>query len=738
MKEDLILGGLNAEQREAVETTEGPVLILAGAGSGKTRALTHRIAYLIDRGVPPWQILAVTFTNKAAHEMKERIMSLLKLTDGSGKVPAELPMVGTFHSVCVRMLRRDIEKIGRERSFVIYDADDQQKVMKEVLRELHIAEEDLKPKAAMGHIGRFKCEAMAPRDVAAQASTHFTEQIANAYKLYQEKLRDANAMDFDDLILETIRMLREVPEVLARYQNTWKFLHVDEYQDTNHAQYLLVSLLAGKHRNICVIGDPDQSIYAFRGADIRNILEFRNEYKNAKSIKLEHNYRSTQVVLDAADAVISANPRRPQKKMWTERKEGPRLTLFETRDEKAEAEEAMRRVLHLRSEGVPLDEQVILYRTNAQSRLFEEACLRHGIPYRIVGGVKFYARREVKDVLAYLLTILNPNDTVSLLRILNVPSRKIGKTTLAKLQNHANERQINLWQTLLHIEMVEGIPDAMKKRLASFTEMILSFQKDAETMPVSELAAGVLLRTGMEAWVKDGTDEGESRWQNILELKSVTRKYDALEPKTSLERFLEEVALVSEVDALIKEEERTEALTLMTVHLCKGLEFSSVVIGGCEENLFPHGSALLDRDQMEEERRLMYVAMTRAKTHLMLLHAQSRMLWGNTQHNHRSRFLDDIPHTLLEAKSDDRWSANAWHPGGGRRTAEWTEGEKEDEWGFNQDIPELEEGARVSHPHFGTGTFLSQEGDIAEILFDSGQRKKLALNIAPLTLLGKE
>lgn len=737
--EDLILGPLNPEQRNAVETVEGPVLILAGAGSGKTRALTHRIAYLIDRGVPPWQILAVTFTNKAAGEMRQRILHLLKLTSETGRDQSAVPVIGTFHSVCVRMLRRDIEAAGGDRNFVIYDSDDQEKVMKQVLDDLRIPVEDMKPRSALAHIGSFKSEAQLVRDVEQAATTPLMEKLAKIYKHYQHLLRESNAYDFDDLILETVRMLREAPQILARYQNTWKFIHIDEYQDTNHAQYLLVSLLAKEHRNLCVIGDPDQAIYAFRGADIRNILEFENEYKDAACIKLEQNYRSTQTILSAADAVIAVNPNRPEKTMWTERKTGANVVLRETESERAEAEEVVREALRKRSDGMALNDQVVLYRTNAQSRVFEEACLRTGLPYRIVGGLKFYARREVKDVLAYLSLLVNSADTVSLLRVINVPARKIGKTTILKLQAHGNDRKMNLWQTLSHIEMVEGINEATKTRLTDFVMLLHEFKAKAQTTAVSVLAEDLLARIKMEQWLRDDTDEGEARWQNVLELLSVMRKYDHVPPPLSLTSFLEEAALISEVDKL--DEAKDDALTLMTVHLCKGLEFKAVTIAGCEEQLFPIGAALIDRAQLEEERRLMYVAMTRAKEHLTLSHARTRTLWGRTQDNPRSRFLDDVPHTLVDHVSDSIASTYAWNAGASRKRGPSLEPYRQhaggDDIEMNQDVPELEEGTRVAHPHFGDGTVVERRGDVVDIAFDGGFKKTLALSIAPLSIIAE-
>ena len=755
---DLIFDGLNAEQKRAVETVDGPVLILAGAGSGKTRALTHRIAYLIERGVEPWQILAVTFTNKAANEMKNRITNLLKLSDPNQK---QLPVMGTFHSVCVRILRRDIEHIGRNRDFVIYDKDDQERLMKEVLREMNIDVKELKPRTALAHIGRFKNEALSAEEVSAQATTDWMGRVVKIYNRYQALLRQHNALDFDDLILESVRLFREVPAVLERYQNTWRYLNVDEYQDTNHAQYLLISLLAEKHRNLCVIGDPDQSIYAFRGADIRNILEFQREYKQAASIKLERNYRSTQQILDAADCIIAKNPGRPQKKMWTERVDGEKIIVQETGDEKAEAREAVQSVMDRMAHGIRLNEQVVLYRTNAQSRLFEEACMKASVPYRILGGVKFYARAEVKDIVAYLHAIHNPQDALALLRIINVPSRKIGETTIAKIQAWCSAEQIDLWTALTQIDGMQEIPEPTRNRIAEFVALIRKFRDKRSHMHVGELTKELLEEIKMEAWVKDDTTEGESRWQNIGELLTVMQKYQGLTPEESFVSFLEEVALVSEVDKL--DTMQSEALTLMTLHLCKGLEFKHVIIAGCEEGIFPHSNALFDTEQLEEERRLMYVGMTRAKDILCLLFARSRSLWGSVQANDMSRFLDDLPPELVERKSDDVMSGVLWkfsssEPRIGARSAtgagrvekrsklqpyrqhadlsiEFNQDalSRDD---MNQDIGnDLAEGSRIRHPVFGEGTVTSKRGDIVDIQFDSGEKKRFALSIAPLEVM---
>jgi DNA helicase-2/ATP-dependent DNA helicase PcrA len=754
IKIDPIYAPLNEPQQAAVAHTGGPLLILAGAGSGKTRALTHRIARLMQDGVQPWQILAVTFTNKAANEMKERIKRLLAITQGEsaieefGNKSGRLPVMGTFHSICARILRRDIERLGRDRSFVIYDSDDQEKIMKNVLKEMNVDDKELKARAALSYVGRFKCEALGPREAAAQATSDRMHKIATAYSRYEAALRSANALDFDDLILETVRLFHEVPEILDRYQETWRYLHVDEYQDTNHAQYLFITLLAQKYRNLLVIGDPDQSIYAFRGADIRNILEFEKDYPDATHIKLEQNYRSTQLILTAADKVIEANPHRPEKKMWSDRKDGPKITVHEVEHERKEAEEAIRRVEGLRGAHVPLNDQVILYRTNAQSRLFEEACMRAGLPYRIVGGVKFYARREVKDVLAYLYVILNPYDTLSLIRILNVPSRKIGDTTIGRLQAFGTEKNLPLWDCLRSINDIDGIADAAKHRIASFVTIIESLRDESQHAVVSQITKSLLDVVDMETWLRDDTEEGETRWENVQELLSVMHKYDTLEPKTSLTSFLEEVALVSEVDKL--NDTRDDALTLMTLHLCKGLEFEHVVIAGCEEGIFPHSNSQFDKEQLEEERRLMYVGMTRAKTHLTMFFARARMLWGKTQQNSPSRFLDDLPEDTIERRSDDILSVFAWVSEKGRQKAlqsslqpfkQHTQKKDPFDIEFNQELnlgddtnqeEVFAENARVMHPVFGAGTVVGRRGDIAEIHFDSGERKSFALSIAPL------
>lgn len=753
MQMEHVIAGLNPEQRRAVETLQGPLLILAGAGSGKTRTLTHRIAHLIVQGVPAWQILAVTFTNKAANEMKERIARILHLVTGTNvaidgtTANPELPMSGTFHAICARILRRDIAALGRERSFVIYDTDDQERLMTDVLKALHITKEELKPRTALAIISGWKSEGLRVANVKAQSTSHRDARMADVYAKYQSRLQEANALDFDDLLLETVRLFTDCPDILGRYQRTWRYLHVDEYQDTNRVQYDIMRLLAGEHRNLCVIGDPDQSIYAFRGADIRNILDFQKEYPDATAIALERNYRSTQQILDAAGGVIARNPRRPEKNMWTDRTDGATVTVREVSDERKEAEEAVRMALARRSRGILLAEQVILYRTNAQSRQFEEACLRAGVPYRILGGMKFYARREVKDLLAYLFVILNPGDTLSLLRIINVPSRKIGETTIGRLQQFCADRSLTLWQALRHVEMVEGLSEPVRERLVRFAALIDEGTRRAETLPVSGVASWIIDAAKLEPWLRDGTDEGESRWENVQELLSVTQKYDALPPKESLTSFLEEVALVSEVDKL--QADARDALTLMTLHLCKGLEFRSVTIAGCEEGILPHSSSLMSAEDIEEERRLMYVGMTRAKDELTLLHTISRSQWGRTESNHRSRFLDDIPSDVLTVETETVSSRYAWlsAPRSSGQTSmshaqrshdpDTQEAAMDD---ANQDWLEhiehrIEQGSNIEHRTMGRGTVTARHGDVVDIRFQSGATKRFALGVAPIRLV---
>ncbi len=722
-----MIDSLNDMQRAAVTNTEGPLLVLAGAGSGKTRALTTRIAYLIqEKGVSPWNILAVTFTNKAANEMKSRILKLL----GRENDDTAIPNVGTFHSICVRILRKHIHELGYDNSFVIYDTADQQILMKRVLQELMIDPKQFNPKAILNFISGAKNQLIGPEQYYSYVNNYFTEKVEKAYILYQKKLQQASALDFDDIIMKTVQLFRERPAILEKYQNQFRYISVDEYQDTNTAQYTLTNQLAAKHRNLCVIGDSDQSIYAFRGANIQNILDFEKDYPDAKVVYLEQNYRSTQNILDAAHSIIEKNTKRKDKKMWTEQIDGDHITLRQLPNERAEGEYIAEQIMrHVKIESDPdYRKFVVLYRTNAQSRSLEETFLRFAIPYKIVGGIKFYERKEVKDIVSYLRVIHNPNDTVSLLRIINTPARKIGAKTIETIQSHALENDMSFWQALTNIDRIEAIRGSKSIALENFTKMITELQKVNHEFAASGVIKHVLDLSGYKKMLDDGTIEGESRLQNIYELISVASKYNNLDPVESLSIFLEEISLIADVDNL---DERDNAVTLMTVHSAKGLEFPVVFIAGLEDGIFPHSRSLLERDELEEERRLMYVAVTRAMEKLFLLHAQNRMLYGETQANPPSQFLVDIPENVLE-------TAVAPQPEDDepRRLIP----EETDDSVFFDDkpaTPELQDGDRVHHEKFGEGTVINIVGGVATICFKSKKYgiKKLALSVAPLRKL---
>lgn len=727
------LENLNNRQREAAETLTGPLLIVAGAGSGKTRALTYRIANLLAQGVAqPWQILAVTFTNKAAEEMKNRVEHLLKENFG-GSDPNNRPMIGTFHSICVRILRRNFDKFGRDKSFVIYDTVDQKSIIKKIIKEkMGENDERMKPQSVLAAISKAKNRMRDAKRFAALASNTFERTIADMYLEYEKRLTDNNALDFDDLLTYTVRLFREHPDVLEYYQERWKFINVDEYQDTNHCQYTLTNLLASKYRNICVIGDSDQSIYGFRGADIQNILDFEKDYPEAKLIKLEQNYRSTQNILDAADAVISKNKQRKSKKMWTEQKGGDLIDIWHASNEHDEAEKVASEIERLRDkENISLKDIVILYRTNAQSRVMEEMLLRYGFPYKVIGGVKFYARKEVKDILAYLRLIMNLNDTDSLLRIINVPSRKIGATTINKLQVFAMSRSLTLAEVLKHVEMVSELNDGTKKRVANFWNMMESWKNLSETKTVSELIKKIVQDTDYRPYLRDGTEEGEMRYENILELISVATKYDGLESQIGLMSFLEEVALVADTDQIDQE---NDLLTLMTLHSVKGLEYPYVFMIGCEETILPHSRSIDNQHELEEERRLMYVGVTRAMKKLYLLAAKQRMVFGDYHWNPTSRFIDDIPEELSnrvgikkapeDVFNDINIAHHAQEPKIKIKIAE----------------EKFKDGDKIKHAKYGAGMVVERRGDLVTIAFVDKLYgiKKFAANIAPLTKIEDE
>jgi len=615
--ESPILNGLNEKQIEAVKTTEGPVLILAGAGSGKTKALTHRIAYLIkEKKVHPQNILAVTFTNKAAGEMKSRIDKLLgaiRSLKGTHSQIFQLPWMGTFHSVCAKILRKEIQNLGYRRSFVIYDEDESLLAIKHAMDALEIDKKQYNPKTIKNFISGAKNELLTPRKYAPYARGHFGEIVIKVYEQYQKDLKAANALDFDDLIMKAVELFEKIPAILSRWQNLFRYILIDEYQDTNFAQYRLVKLLAQKYKNICVVGDDFQSIYSFRGANFRNILDFEKDYPEAKVIKMEQNYRSTKSIIAAAQKIIEKNILRSEKELWTENEEGLPATVFEAQNEIDEVD-FIRTEIEALKNFHKLNDFVILYRTNAQSRILEEIFMQNQIPYRLIGALRFYERKEIKDILSYLKLILNSEDKVSLKRIINVPARGIGEKTMKAL-------------------------DIKNPKVKKFFEMMEYLRQGAKKQKITELIDEIANTTGYKKFILDGTEEGEMRWENIEELKSVATR------ATSLEEFLEQVALVSDIDNY---DTSADAVTLMTLHNAKGLEFPVVFIVGLEEGLFPHVNSMFEPAELEEERRLCYVGMTRARKRLYLTYASSRMLFGAVQSNSPSRFISEIPEELIE------------------------------------------------------------------------------------------
>jgi DNA helicase-2/ATP-dependent DNA helicase PcrA len=669
-----IVARLNPEQARAVTTTEGPLLILAGAGSGKTRVLAHRVAYLIGvEGVRPWQILAVTFTNRAAGELRERIVALV------GETGRDV-QTGTFHAVCARVLRRDGATIGLDPRFVIYDTDDQATLMKQLLREEDLPTTgEFRPSAVLGAISRAKNEMLDADALAEIAVNQHERTVARLARVYQARLRSVGALDFDDLLLEAVRLFQEAPAVLARYQERWRYLHVDEYQDTNRAQYLWVRALAARYHNLAVVGDDDQSIYSWRGADLRNILDFERDEPDATVVKLEQNYRSTQLILDAAHAVVSRNVARTDKKLWTANAGGRPIQRFEAYNEEEEAEWIARQVEELtgRSRSIltrradeddePLRPRdvAVMYRTNAQSRAIEEAFLRYGIRYQLIGGTRFYQRREVKDALAYLRVLRSDTDAVAFERVVNIPARGVGEKTIAAVRAAVGESG-TYWEALGGAAdgRVDGIAGRARSGLGAFVDLVRSLRARVGVLPLPELLDAVLERSGYRAMLADGSEEGEDRWNNLLELRSVTTRYDDLQPADALDRLLEETALVADQDAY---EGEADAVTLITLHAAKGLEFPVVFIAGLEEGVFPHSRALDDERELEEERRLAYVGMTRAKRRLFLSHAWRRATWGMGGASVPSRFLLEIPPDLMVGPAlvaDDAEPAEGVHAAG--------------------------------------------------------------------------
>ncbi len=643
--------GLNPQQAEAVINTEGPMLIMAGAGSGKTKVLTCRVANLLQKGVRPYRILAITFTNKAAAEMRERVNNM------SGPAAKDVWLF-TFHAFCARFLRMEIDKLpGYGGNFAIYDTADSQNLIKQILKEMNLDDKRFQPSGILSRISNAKNALQDAAAFARQAGDFYEQKVADIYSRYEQKLQLNNALDFDDLLMLSIKLLQENKEVREKYQDRFDYLLVDEYQDTNHAQYLLTKFLAAKHRNICVVGDADQSIYGWRGADIQNILDFEKDYPDAKVIKLEQNYRSTQIILDAANAVIENNTGRKPKNLWTENKSGADIIYFQAVDERDEARFVIEQLQNLqRTENKKLGDMAILYRTNTQSRIFEEMLIKSGISYNMVGGLKFYERKEIKDIIAYLRVIFNPADSLSLLRIINVPKRGIGDASLAKIQAYAAANNVSLFEAVSNAAAIDGLSSRFVSKLDDLAGIIFELMNLASEAPVEDLIDRVLRDTGyLEELENERTPQAQSRIDNLHELISVAQEFAASEEENNLENFLAHVALVSDIDDT---EMGEDAITLMTLHSSKGLEFPVVFLVGMEEGLFPHARTLMDETEIEEERRLCYVGITRAKEKLFLSSTKMRTIYGNTVTYPPSRFLQEIPARLVKTiKRQERFSA---------------------------------------------------------------------------------
>lgn len=716
-----LLSGLNQDQKRAVESTQGPLLIVAGAGSGKTRVLTHRVAWLLsEKKVHPWNILAITFTNKAAREMKERIHRLV----GS---EAEDIWISTFHSMCVRILRRDIDRIGFNRNFTILDSSDQLTVMKQILKEKNLDPKQFPPRGLLNRISNAKNQLWSAQDLKEQSRNYTDDIAAQVYEAYQDKLRTNQSLDFDDLLLETVRLFQQVPQVLDYYKKKFQYIHVDEYQDTNHVQYVLVQMLADHHRNLCVVGDSDQSIYRFRGADITNILHFERDYPDAQVIKLEKNYRSTKTILNAANEVISHNSERKPKKLWTENEQGEQVQLFEAENEHDEAYYVADTIRKEKQDGGKYSDFSILYRTNAQSRVMEEVLVKSNIPYRMIGGLKFYDRKEIKDLLAYLRLVVNPDDDLSLRRVINVPKRGIGAATLDKIARFADSQEISMFRALLEVEEI-GLSQRFIQSLVGFAQMIKELNAMMDYLSAGEITETVLDRSGYrEELKKEDTVEAASRLENIDEFLSVTQEFESKNEDKSLVAFLTELALISDVDSLEEESDGEEdSVTLMTLHSAKGLEFPQVFLIGMEDGLFPHSRTLDDPEELEEERRLAYVGITRAQKKLYLTRAKNRMLYGRTNAHPPSVFLKEIPAELVEPVGK---------PSGVLKKPLLRQGpvrpvpDTETDWNV---------GDKVNHKKWGLGTVVKVQGEGKDmelnIAFPSPVGvKRLLAQFAPIT-----
>jgi len=722
-----VLAKLNPAQREAVETIDGPLLIVAGPGSGKTRVITHRVAYLIKVcGINPHRIMAVTFTNKAAREMAERLEKLL------GQTAGDLTL-GTFHAICARILRQEGKAIGLDSRFVIYDEEDQLSLIKQSLQELDLDPKQYAPKAIQSAIKYAKSRLLTPADYAQQTSNYFEGIVHRVYERYQQSLIRSHGVDFDDLLMRTVQLFDDHPKVLAKYQSRYLHILVDEFQDTNVTQYTLIKQLAGKHRNVCVVGDPDQSIYSWRFADLRNILSFEKDYPDAKVAFLEQNYRSTKTILDVASSIISVNSRRKPKRLWTENEVGVPISVIETYNEDEEAQFVISEIARLVEQDlVSSGGCAVMYRVNAQSRALEEAFMRYGVPYKLVGGTRFYQRREIKDIIAYLRLIQNPSDSISLARIINVPGRGIGQRTLAELSGWAKNQDMPLYAALKLVADKKGpaLTPRANYALKSFFDLIDELITRSQELSLTGLLDAVLEGTGYKGHILNEED-GEERWENVQELYTVARDYNELSPAEALAAFLEKASLYSDTDEL---NEKVEATTLITLHQAKGLEFPVVFIVGMEEGLLPHRRSLEDPDELEEERRLCYVGVTRAQKQVYLLHTYRRSLFGGSSATQRSRFLQDIPPQLTTRKGL------------------WEEEEKEEEFTpvtalFSKPAAKpfstlrLEIGDRVHHKMFGDGVVIncSPNKDDQEITvaFEGAGVKRLLLSLAPLEKIEK-
>ncbi|MBU9721265.1 MULTISPECIES: DNA helicase PcrA [Bacillaceae] len=758
-----LLEGLNPEQGNAVKHGEGPLLIMAGAGSGKTRVLTHRIAYLIEeKGVPHWSILAITFTNKAAREMKDRVARIVQGT-------ADDIWISTFHSMCVRILRRDVDRIGINRNFTILDSTDQLSVIKRVMKDLNVDAKQFEPRTILGTISSAKNELKTPKDYEKSIGDIYARTVHKVYEAYQKELEKNQSMDFDDLIMKTIHLFKKVPEVLEYYQRRFRYVMVDEYQDTNRAQYMLVKLIAERFKNICVVGDSDQSIYRWRGADIQNILSFEKDYPNVTTIMLEQNYRSTKTILDAANKVIENNPDRKPKKLWTENEDGDKINYYEAADEHDETRFVAGKIKEMTESGrVSPSDIAILYRTNAQSRVMEEMLMKSNIPYTIVGGMKFYDRKEIKDLLAYLRLVSNPDDDISLRRIINVPRRGIGPTTLERVEAYAAQHGLSIFKALMEVEKI-GLSARFTKTLGDLAIQIHGWVQMQDLLAVTELVEELLNKTGYRDMLKnDKSIEAQARLENIDEFLSVTKEFEKTNEDKSLIGFLTDLALVADIDKVNDDDDDpADHVLLMTLHSAKGLEFPVVFLLGLEEGVFPHSRSLMEQAEMEEERRLAYVGITRAEEELYLTRARMRTLFGRTNSNPASRFLKEIPEELMEsinmrqeastppwAKTKtsiggqgNRFSTNTSHSktvGFGRGRAEASASttvsrtkERPTTTKTGGDSFSWGVGDKASHKKWGVGTVVSIKGEgeniELDIAFPQVGVKRLFAKFAPIT-----